>query len=437
MRLLLLFILFIPSVYAALPELFAPSASTMGIGNQPNFNSNDASSNSLIPALSSFSNDFNFSANITTIQTNFLKMKSIVVENTVNSASSSEVLKDFDPNLGLQTIMSIHADMKLFRNSSARFLVSFYTPADKLLEASTSDPYLPTYFAYKSRLQRSLFYLNFANKFNESLGYSLGVITGIQSSGQTNVVARENGLPFEPSLGQMTFNATPSVAPSFSIFKIWGKDHSSYLSYISSMKSNFTNEAVGVTPVGNSALRYDWTFQSLIFYDPSILRVGHKISFDTQDVIFGIEHHGWKDYETPKLKMINNGGILAGSKDFEKFSTQDIIIPKLGVLHHAKDFHVGLGVSYRKSPFKNNLSLSGNSIDTDSTIFGLSYEKQIQLLENKFQFAVAGQYHQLNEFKVSKTSNNENNEAGNKIGAPGYKVGGSIFVLSFGLNWVI
>lgn len=435
MYIILIFSLFSQVAYASLPELFASSAHTMGVGNQSNFNRDDASNNSLIPAISAFSKSSTFSFGITSISTNFIIMDNIVVENDINASKIKS--NDFDPNLDLQNIVSLHAGIKLFKNSNSKLLISFFTPIDKLLEANTGDPYLPQYFVYQSRLQRSLFYINFANQLDESLAYSFGVVTGLQSSGVTKIVSRENGSPNEPSLGQMSFNATPSLAPSFSIFKSWNKHHQTYLSYISEMKSNFTNEAKGMTPVGNSALRYDWTFESLLYYDPSILRLGHLVKFKHLDLMMSFEYLGWSSYETPKIRMTNNGGILTGSDDYEAFSAKDILVPKFGFLYHLSESKVGMGLSYRPRAFENDLNLAGNSIDTDSTILSMSFQKEIELLNNKFEMAIAGQYHSLKQSNINKTKNNENNQAGSKIGSPGYDVGGSIFVVSFGLNWVL
>lgn len=437
MKLIIVFLMLSANAFASLPELFSSSASTMGIGNQSTLDIDDAGACFSIPALAAFSEESSVSINVTSVNTSFNKISNIVTENSINSASATPVSRDVDPNLSSQNILSMHAGLKLFKNSNLKFLASFYTPIDKLLEASTGDPYLPEYRVYNSRLQRSLFYFNFAHKLTDSFAYSLGVITGIQSSGLTNVVARENGAPFEPSLGKMSFNATPSIAPSFSIFKKWSNVQASYFSYTYSMKSNFTNEATGITPVGNSALKYDWTFNSLIYFDPSILRLGHAYQLHHFKLFTSLEYLGWSEYKTAKLEMINNGGILAGTNDYENFSTKNILVPKLGLQYEIGSKIISFGLSYKPNPFTNDLSQAGNSIDSDSIIYSAGFQTPINLFENKFNLTIAGQIHDLKEFDVKKSINNENNEAGSKIGSPGYSVGGSVFVASFGLNWVI
>ena len=45
------------------------------------------------------------------------------------------------------------------------------------------------------------------------------------------------------------------------------------------------------------------------------------------------------------------------------------------------------------------------------------------------------EYHQLQEKQVTKTANEENGSAGQKIGAPGYTIGGSIMAATFGIKF--
>ena len=226
----------------------------------------------------------------------------------------------------------------------------------------------------------------------------------------------------------MQFNAEPSAAFNFSLSKEskWGL---SYFSYQDQMKSKFENTARGFTPVG-ATLNYNWDLSSVLFYDPVIIRLGHKY----KNFIATLEYQDWSGYETPILQMeAGSSSTLISSQLEENFSTDSILIPKIGYMYKGFSF----GASYKPSPLKLKAGSSGNSVDTSFYSTSVGYKRSFTLFEQDIMFKSGFTYHFLETQTVSKDPLRENGTVGNKIGAPNYEIGGDVYALSIGLSWVL
>lgn len=429
MKLLILSsLLFISSnLFANSTEFFGSSASTMGIGNQSNFDSLDAANNIYNPSILASENQTLLSANFLAIDTNFKKINNIVIQNPVNSGETSDIYGDSDTDYKNQYLLHLHTSFKIFKNIPSKLNLSFVTPIDKVLEASTGDPYRPEYVMYNSRFKRALFYISYAQKL-ESISVALGGIGGIQSNGETYVVAKDNGST-TPSSGKLQFNAKPSLAFTLSLSQ--ELENFSWSFYFQDeSKSKIKNTASGYTPIGSSSLKFNWNLNSLLFYDPRIYRIStHYLNY-----FFTLEYQDWSGYKTPTLNMKNNGGVLVSSNTEENFTTRNILIPKLGMEWEQFLF----GISYRQSPLKLESGASGNSIDLNSTILSTGHKYSFSFLEQEFNLVSAFQVHLLESKTIKKSPGRENGDSnGQKIGYPEYKAGGEVYALSFGLTWLI
>ncbi len=427
MKLLILLFAFPILSSASVTEFFGASSSTMGIGNQSNFNSNDPANNIYAPALLAGSDQNSFSFNQFAIDTNFKSIKNIVTTSPINSGELSDQYGEVDTNYDNQYINAYHGSFKLFKALKSKVNISFFVPMEKIIEANTGDPYRPEYVMYRARLKRTIGFFSYAQQLSK-FSFSIGFMSGVQSNGETYVVAKDNGSS-TPSSGKMQFNARPSASLNFSLAKThsWGQI---YISFQDEMKSKLENTASGYTPIGASSLKYSWDLSTMLYYDPRIYRFGFK----RHNLIATLEYQDWSGYESPILKMDSTGGVLVSSEGVENFKTRSILIPKIG--YTLNDFSFGL--SYRQSPLELIDGASGNSIDIDSTIFSFGHKFQFNALEQQFTFSSAFQYHELKTTKITKDPNRENgSSSGNKIGFPEYKAGGSVYALSFGISWVL
>lgn len=421
--------------HASIGDFFGGSASTMALSGQANFDSSDAANNQYAGSLLADKKNTAYSFNFFSIDMNFKEINNVVVASPMNSAESSEKYGDVDTDYKSQYIMGMHGSFSLFKRLSTKLNLSVFVPTEKLLEASTGDPYRPEYVMYRSRFLRTIFLANFAHKF-EIFAVSFGGLSGFQSNGETYVVARETGSSNPPSSGKMSFNARPSMALTFSVSKDFD-NLKAYFSFQDEMKNKLTNHAGGYTPIGSSSLKYDWDLSTMLYYDPKIYRLGSSIKIENYSFFGTLEYQDWSGYESPILEMNNNGGFLLGTDKKENFKTRNILIPKVGLSVRSEKNTYLAGFSYRQSPLELIKGASGNTIDTDATIFSLGYSRKFMAIDQEFFFNSGLQYHMLKTTKVTKDANRENGDAGLKIGASEYEAGGNVIALSFGLSWIL
>src|SRR5690606_28577805 len=288
--------------------------------------------------------------------------------------------------------------------------VSLFLPFKKFAEISTGDTYLPEYAMYRSRNNRTLFNASLIGPITKTLSASIGFYTGLQSSGETELIGRNSGSN-EPSSGKLVFNASPSTALTFSLSKEW-KNSQAYFSFQDYMKSEFKNKAYGYTPLDNTAssFPYNLNLNSLLYFDPRIVRLGYIHHKSEWSFFSMLEYQDWSEYETPKLKLENNGGVIISSDDFEKISTNNVFIPHLGLSYRFDSQQIHAGLSYRPRVIESNLSSSGNTIDTD--LFNLSFGHSISFLvfEKELVFHTTYLLQKLKEYEVDKTSGREDGE---------------------------
>ncbi len=426
MKILFSFLICI-NLYANIAEHFGASTTTMGLAGQSNFKSSDPSNNIYAAAILADEMKTSYSLSSYYVQTNFKKISKVVTDSPINSGETTEKYGSIDPNPDSQMYSAFHGSFALFKAIKSKLNISFFLPSEKIFEANSGDPYRPEYVMYNSRFNRTIGYVTYAQKL-ESFNFSIGFMSGIQSNGETFIIAKDNGSQ-TPSSGKMQFNAKPSTALNFSFSKEtdWG---TSFFSFQDEMKSKFENKASGYTPIGAGPINFSWDMSSMLFYDPRIYRLSHNF----KNYFFSLEYQDWSGYETPVLKMkSNSSSTFVSSSPLENFTTQSILIPKVGFT--ISDFNIG--VSYKPSPLKLKDGAAGNSIDTDTFNLGLGYNYQFRFLDQSFLLSSAIQYQRLKEITIKKDPKRENGENGEKIGAPSYKVGGDVYALSIGLSWVL
>jgi long-subunit fatty acid transport protein len=98
-----------------------------------------------------------------------------------------------------------------------------------------------------------------------------------------------------------------------------------------------------------------------------------------------------------------------------------------------------LGYFYRPSPIKKgSIDEAGNSIDVDKHVTSIGAAYHFKFMEKILTLDLAYQGHFLMNQKVVKTPNREDgNTSEQKIGSPGYRIGGMIHTLGLGLSWAI
>jgi hypothetical protein len=429
----LIVLLFSLSARASVPELFGSSAGSIAIGNQAEANS--AANNFYAPALLGYSRKTMFSFNSFYINANFTPISDVIVKNESNTVGEYES-GSVEVNPTPTTMFGAHLSVPLFADEGPKFNISIFAPFDRLMEADTGDPYRPRYVMYENRFIRPVLIFSGAQDFG-NWSFSLGAQTGFQSNGETFFVTRTT--TGNPSVAKVSFNAKPSIGFVGSVAKKNGA-HTTYLTVQQEMKSKLQNRATGETEIAsNSSFQFDFDVASLLYYDPLTLRLGHQIEMTQTNWFFSLEYQDWFNYEASTMKIKKRGGGINGSTDYEKLSMRNIFIPKVGVEKKLADHWIGkMGYFYRPSPiYSNNLKNAGNTIDVDKHVGSLGLAHIFKVYQKDITLDLAYQLHLLRQMKINKTPGREDGDPGEeKIGSPGYRIGGMIHVLSLGLSWM-
>jgi hypothetical protein len=416
-------------------EFFGSHVTTSGIGNQANLNPDDPANNYYVPALMGLSKTFNFAASASGASTSFEEINGIVIKNDAyqDPALNEEVgnvSTDYDPTFH----GNLHLSLPLAENAGV-LAISVSTPIGSLMETNSGDPVLPEYVMYRSRYNRSVFYLNYAKSFlNNTLAFSIGTQLGFQAAADVNTqVSIQSNFG---SYGAAKSEIKPSLGLILStLYKPTPKSQA-YLSYQQEMKNNLDANAFGKVSISTTTdYILDLNISSMIYYDPHIVRLGYGHEIGMLRLYGLFEYQMWGSYKAPLVHVAQKGGGIQPSSDYETLKTEDIFVPKLGLgLLLIDAFELDFGVIYKPTPIQGDFSGAGNTLDTDSTIISTAGLYDIKLFDLPIKLGAAFQYHMLKEITVVKTAGLENGNAGNKIGSPGYKVGGSVMVGSVGMN---
>jgi hypothetical protein len=433
-NILLIILFWIPSLGASLPEFFGASPATSSIGNQSNMLANDPSNLYYVPALSAFADRISLSASTYIIQTEFNPITNVVQQNSTNGQSGTSTTSgDVDTNYKDSYNGGVHFMFPLY-NKFGSIGVSYFTALGKLTESDSGDPELPEYSLYRARYRRTQLHFNGAFPINQSWAFSLGFHLGFQASARVNTkVSLGDDVG---SAGAAKTKLTPSLGAIVSVIRQTSHQQT-YFTYQQEMKSNL--EAIATGDITDPPLTLiNVGIESMIYYDPHIFRIGQAFRLSRFDIMTSLEYQLWEKYKAPTIKVVNKGGSVRGSSNFEQLKLRNIIVPKLGMSWNAhKDLSLLLGASYRQSPFDSDFSGAGNTIDTDSYIVSSGMTYDFKFFKKDIQASFGVQYHHLVEKSVTKSAGQENGNNGQKVGAPGYKLGGHVISSQIGFNFKI
>lgn len=411
------------------PDFFGTGVSTTSIGNQASYDFQDAANVYYFPSLSAFAKNISFAGSISNVKTEFPSIKGIVKKNTATSTSteSGDVKTDYDD------YQSYTASFILpLRYESAGSLNLFLSaPIGSFVEQSSGHPEWPEYVMYRSRYKRTQLHLNYAHPFTDQFSLSLGGFLGMQASAKV-----ETQVSLGNNFGSQA-TASSKVKPSLgfvlgSSFRI-NKDIFNF-TFQQEMKTNLESEAFGEI-VDPSISLINIQINSLMYYDPHTFRFQWAHKFEQTELMTGFDYQLWDNYQPPTIKVVNKGGSVKGSNDYEKLKLRNTFTPKLGLRYFVVDsLSFSGGLSYRQSPIDSDFSGSGNSIDLDAMIISGGSEYRFDLVDHEITLGAAIQWQKLEDKQVTKSPGLENGGAGDKIGSPGYKVGGDVLLVSMGLS---
>lgn len=427
--LLLSALFFSVNVQASFPEFFGASARSMSLGGQFTADSADAVNNYYAPALLAFSPDVDLSYSANLVEPHLLDLGTLTTKNTAThtATSTGKVSSDY----GRTYLNSFHLSVPLARPKDLKLALSYFSPMNYLVESSTGDTFLPEYVMYHTRFRRVQVFINGAYPLNSYWALSAGAHLGLQVRADTYTVADTGGNNGSQARAQA--KAAPSIAGLFSVARKF-ENATAFFAFQQYMKQKLKALVIGET-TQPTALVFNNDMNTMMSFDPMIFRLGGSAHTTYATLLGQVEYQFWNMYETSVIRINQAGGVIRPSANYEKVVKRNIIVPKLGVeFTPVERVTFRLGGMYRPSPLKGDFSGSGNSIDTNSWIAAGGAGYKMQVWKHLVEFDSAFQYHRLEKKAVVKSANMENGQAGNKIGAPGYTIGGSIYSASFGMR---
>ncbi|MDA8791948.1 hypothetical protein N9N67_01810 [Bacteriovoracaceae bacterium] len=433
--LVLLTLLFSGSVLSDVGMLYAPGAHNMGIGSQPDMESQDCSNTYYAPALNSFIDSPKISLNSLVVHHNLYEMNDIVVQNSLNSDDDID-FGDIDPNESTSAYHMTHFCFPFIKQFNTFLNISVTAPVTQIMEAKTVDSYEPTYYFENTQEKRTILRVSFTHKVDKYLAYSVGQKTSFNVFGETSFVSRYQG-DDDYSSGEMDIQTKPSSALIISAAYFFNEESYAFFSFIDELKTEMVTTSEGFTPLGDAIVPYDFTITSIIYYDPRVISFGHGQKINNFYYAVSLEYHDWSGYESSKMKITRNSGIIKKSKNYETIKTNNIFVPKFGLKYnHGKSFFSG-GYFYRPRAIISNLNSSGNTIDLNSHNFTLGYERNLSVFKWPLSLSVGYMLREYEDLSVDKSSDMENGDDGKKIGYGGFTAGGQVHSMSFGINWKI
>lgn len=429
MKFVIAFLLMLNICYANYPDYFGTGVSTTAIGNQATIDPQDAANIYYFPSLSAFAKKVSFSGSLSNVKTDFPEIKNVIKKNTATSTTteSGDVSTSYD-DYQAYTVNFI-LPLRYENSGSLNLFVS--APIGSFVEQSSGHPEWPEYVMYRSRYKRTQFHLNYAHPFTDQFSMSIGGFLGMQASAKVETqVSLGNNFG---SQGSASSKVKPSIGAVIGSTFRSGQETFNF-TFQQEMKTNLESQAFGEI-VDPSISLINIQINSLMYYDPHTLRFqwGHR--FESSELMLGLDYQLWDNYQPPTIKVVNQGGSVKGSNDFEKLNLRNTFTPKIGSRFYLlENLTLSTGLSYRQSPIDSDFSGSGNSIDLDAIILSGGTEYSFALIGHKLTTGLALQWQKLEEKQVTKSAGLENGGAGQKIGSPGYKVGGDVLIVSVGLS---
>lgn len=367
---------------------------------------------------------------------NFAKVKNITLQNSATSGVN-ERKGNYNPNPKNQFMLSYQYSTPLSDHWYAKSLgFSFIAPIPELLIIDSTSSFLPKYYWYDSRLNRTEILFHVSQSLNNqwSSSVTLHSLWDIESQSEVTAGLQGGGAP---SSGRIQGKIRPKLNPQLGF--LWHAQNTKvHISVTPYSRQHLKNKVIGKAPLGGSStVDYAFTMVSQNNFDPTEINLNGAFSLNYfSNILLGLSYQDWSHYQSNSLQIIDADGVVTNSHDYEQLEGKRIFSPALGfelgtMEHYLSHF------SYRFRPkiFNKDNSLSGNTLDDDVHILGAGLKRSMQWVDNKVELSLGLQYHYMKKSSVEKTSLAEDGTSGHKVGAESYPMGGTFMVFAAGLNY--
>ncbi len=369
----------------------------------------------------------------------FEPISDVIVENPVMSSTSTNRYSDYDPSVSDGLGQWIGGEYLIMPDKNLAIGFASFIPLNGLAQIDTGPIYHPEYVLFRTRWQRPKIAVSGSYAPSEFVRLGAGVDVGFSAAANADIFLQAGA--GNASDQRLTTKMKPSISPLFGIeidaggFEVGGV-------FRWEQKTDLTLETTGGARLFgslNASVDFGYTSKSMLAYDPFSFEFGIKTPpLGPFRGLFELDYQLWSKGTLPPALIntaVNNDcqNVPSGGtcNSFQPTitpdgTTRDILIPKVGAEIDAGAVVLRTGYSYRPSVFTGLPTGAGNMIDPSRHLFAAGIEIPVK---DFIKVDIHGQVQSLVHEVVIKTDGNEfgNGTGEQKIGAPGYPIGGTVY----------
>jgi hypothetical protein len=371
-------------------------------------------------------------------QPKFADIHNVVVENPVNSDQSpgtsrvANVDTNYPATFGQTLGFSVRSKKS---DHHWGFGAVAYLPLDRLALLDSGESFVPEYTLHRGRTQKPEFQAALSGLLSKDLSFGAGVYLGARLTSDTTIFLNQGAGTVSTMriAASLKTQATPFFGLSF-----LASDALSLglVVRFASSSPESLNVQASARAVGNVAAP-DFSFPAIgtMYYDPFTVSAGSKIRTSSTTTLFlQLDYQAWSKFESPAILIQNQACDPNCGVDFESGRnltgrTRDIVVPRIGHSWIIGTSEIRVGYAYRPGIYRNLPTEAGNAVDPNEHRFSAGYGWAIAsfpFFDAPGRFDFHGAYSLYPKQTVVKTAGDENGNLSNqKVGAPGYEIGGS------------
>lgn len=371
----------------------------------------------------------------------FLDIGNVVVENPVNSdktnatTRSAPVDTGYPVTFGQSIGLSTQAKHSQYQWGLGAVI---YLPLDHLALLDSGESFVPEYSLHRGRTQKPEFQFALSALVSPGLSFGAGLHLGTKLTSDTTLFLNQ-GAGTASSM-RISASLKTQASPYFGLSYLASQRLSFGLTArMASAEPQTLNVRSSARAIGTvSALSFSFPAVSTLYYDPLTIQAGGEWKYSSSNALFfQVDYQAWSKFESPTIVILDPetsacspscGVDFANGLDLSR-KTRDLFIPRVGHVWNLGASDLRLGYVYRPGIYASLPTGAGNAIDPDEHRlaagmgFGFS---ALWVFDAPGRFDLHASYSIYPKKHVDKTPGDENGDLTNqKVGAPGYDIGGS------------
>jgi hypothetical protein len=391
---------------------------------------------SLLPGASSAS-AVRFHWSVLYSKPSFTDIKGVVVQNPVNSDQAEGTARSANVDTGYPATFGQSVGFAVRSKKSDHhwgFGAVAYLPLDRFALLDSGESFVPEYTLHRGRTQKPEFQLALSGLIAKGLSFGAGINLGARLTSDTTIFLNQGAGTV--STMRIAASLKTEATPYFGLVYVASDTVSTGLvARLASSSPESLNVQASARAVGNVAAP-DFSFPALatMYFDPFTVSVGTQWRYSSTNILyFQLDYEAWSKFQSPTIVIQNQACDPNCGVDFEpgrdlSGRTRDILVPRIGHSWTIGTNELRVGYAYRPGIYRELPTGAGNAIDPDEHRFSVGYGWAIESLpffDAPGRLDLSGLYSIYRKQTVVKTPGDENGDVANqKVGAPGYTIGG-------------